>query len=274
MSGQPRPKSLVPVRRRILYGRRKGRPLRPARRRLLRELLPRLKVSLSASNSARAGSLTGDGPLVAPTRFFEGPSPFADGVGAGPYREVWLEVGFGAGEHLLGQAEAHPEIAFVGCEPFVNGVAALLARVDQARLCNIRIYDDDARILIDRLADASLGRVFVLFPDPWPKTRHAGRRFIAADTLDCLARTMADGAELRVATDDPTYLRWALAELCRHDAFAWCAETAADWRCRPGDQPPTRYEEKARSKGLSPVFLTFRRRPRNGAARDSRGQNT
>jgi tRNA (guanine-N7-)-methyltransferase len=138
----------------------------------------------------------------------------------------------------------------------------MLAQIDTMNLTNVRIFADDARLLIDRLAATSLGRVFVLFPDPWPKTRHAGRRFIAPDTLDALARVMVDGAELRLATDDPGYLRWALAALIAHEDFDWCAEKADDWRNRPADQPATRYEEKARAKGLSPVFLIFQRRPR------------
>ncbi len=245
--------------RRILYGRRKGRPLRPARRRLMERLLPRLRVPVPGRRAGAAGAGR-DGGAHDPGEFFAGAPVFPERP-AGPYREVWLEVGFGAGEHLAAQAEAHPDIALIGCEPFVNGVAALLARVEGARLNNVRIYDDDARVLIDRLAAASLSRVFVLFPDPWPKTRHAGRRFIGAATLDALARVMAPGAELRFATDDAVCLRSALAALIRHPAFRWCADGPEDWRRRPADQPPTRYEEKARAKGSKPVYLVFRRVP-------------
>jgi tRNA (guanine-N7-)-methyltransferase len=242
-------------RRRILYGRRKGRPLRPARARLVDDLLPRLRVPVAGRGDPSLGGGRDAAARLDPLSFFE------DGA-AKDIQDVWLEVGFGAGEHLAAQAEAHPKTGFIGCEPFVNGVAALLARVEHLGLGNIRIYDDDARYLIDRLADASLGRVFVLFPDPWPKSRHARRRFVSVETLDALARVMADGAELRVATDDPVYLRWALAVLTRHPDFAWCAERATDWRTRPADQPATRYEEKARAKGVTPVFLVFMRRPR------------
>ena len=244
--------------RRILYGRRKGRPLRPARRRLVQDLLPRISVPVEPGDEAVAAALPGTGRFLDPARFFDG----AGDACMVPCREVWLEVGFGAGEHLAAQAEAHPDIGLIGCEPFLNGVAALLARIDARGLANVRIYNDDARFLIDQLAAGSLARVFILFPDPWPKVRHARRRFIAADTLDALARVMADGAELRIATDDPVYLRWALAALTAHDEFRWIAEKAADWRVRPADQPATRYEEKARAKGVMPVFLVFERCPR------------
>lgn len=274
----PSPSATPHAPRRILYGRRKGRSLRPARRRLVRELLPRIGLTLDAGRGA---------PLLDPARFFDGSPvfaaggaqsaggvPFSHGAAAPPWREVWLEVGFGAGEHLAAQAEAHADIAFIGCEPFLNGVAALLARVDARRLSNIRIYHDDARFLIERLAPGTLARVFVLFSDPWPKARHARRRFIAADTLDVLARVMADGAELRFATDDPVYLRWALAALTAHEGFRWVAEKAADWRVRPADQPATRYEEKARAKGVSPVFLVFERCPRPAPDLRQKPQNT
>lgn len=264
MTGSGIPNSTThPAQRRILYGRRKGRPLRPARRRLMEDLLPRIRVPLDTDGGAAASVSGGTGALLDPSRFFDGPLPASDATGdiaSASRREVWLEVGFGAGEHLAAQAETHPDIGFIGCEPFLNGVAALLARIDAKGLVNIRIYNDDARFLIDRLAPATLSRVFILFPDPWPKARHARRRFIAADTLDALARVMAGGAELRIATDDPVCLRWALAALTDHEEFIWTAEKAADWQNRPADQPPTRYEEKARAKGASPVFLVFRRR--------------
>jgi len=230
--------------------------LRPSRRQLVQDLLPKISVHLGSSTD----------PILDPVRFFDASESLAEGLGKTglvPCREVWLEVGFGAGEHLAAQAEVNADIGFIGCEPFLNGVAALLARINARQLNNVRIYNDDARFLIDSLAAGTLARVFVLFPDPWPKTRHARRRFIAADTLDALARVMADGAELRVATDDPVYLRWALAALVAHEDFHWVADKATDWRVRPADQPATRYEEKARAKGVTPVFLVFQRRLRN-----------
>jgi len=228
------------ARRRRLYGRRIGRPLRATRSALLADALPRLSIDLSG---VAPGSL-------------DPRSLFAPAAPSG----VWLEVGFGNGVHLAAQAEAHPDIGMIGCEPFVNGVAAALQRIAAASLANVRILADDARPLLDALAPASLDRVFVLFPDPWPKARHAKRRFISAPVLDQLARVMAPGAQLRVASDHSGYIRWALAQVLAHPDFDWPACSAADWRHRPADQPPTRYEEKARARGISPVFLTFFRR--------------
>ncbi len=181
----------------------------------------------------------------------------------GGVNDLWLEVGFGAGEHLAAQAAAHPDIGFIGCEPFVNGVAALLARASDDGSTNIRLFDDDARRLIDALPPASVGRVFILFPDPWPKKRHHRRRFISDESLDCLARVMADGAELRFASDQMAYVRWTLERLTRHPAFVWSARGPADWRLLPDDGFRTRYQAKAEARGLSCVYLRFRRCPRS-----------
>lgn len=170
---------------------------------------------------------------------------------------VWLEIGFGAGEHLAWQAAQHPDIGFIGCEPFVNGVARLVHLIDEGGLGNVRIHPDDALPLIDVLPDASIDRCFLLFPDPWPKARHHRRRFVRPDTLDTLARILADNAEFRLATDDPGLVDWILSHLRRHEAFRWTAERAADWRTRPPDWPKTRYEAKALHG--QPVYMTFRR---------------
>ncbi len=174
-------------------------------------------------------------------------------------RDLWLEIGFGGGEHLAEQAASRPEIGFIGCEPFVNGVARLLAHIENRNLSNIRIFPDDVRLLLDRLPPASVERAFLLFPDPWPKRRHSGRRFIQAATLDRLARVMPAGALLRVASDDMGYIRWTLFHARRHPAFEWTARKAADWRSRPADWPPTRYEEKALTDGRNCVYLAFHR---------------
>jgi len=177
--------------------------------------------------------------------------------------EAWLEVGFGGGEHLLAQAAANPQAGLIGCEPFINGMAALLRAIDDepARAGNIRVLMDDARPLIASFRDASLAKAFILFPDPWPKARHHKRRFVAKANLDQLARVLKDGAELRLATDDPGYLRWMLIEMTDHPAFAWTARRPADWRQRPADSPKTRYEDKGLA-GTAPAFLTWRRVPR------------
>jgi tRNA (guanine-N7-)-methyltransferase len=226
-------------RKQLFRGRRKGRALRPGRQRLLDELLPRLKIDLSSDRIDPAGLF------------------------ARPVSDAWLEVGFGGGEHLAEQARTHPDVGMIGCEPFINGVAKLLSEIDRDGLENIRLHPDDARDLIDRLQDASIGRAFVLFADPWPKARHSERRFIGPENLDRLARVMKDGAELRLASDQMPLIRWMLFHTTNHPAFEWTARQPRDWRCRPADWPPTRYETKAVDEGIRCVYLTFRRCPRH-----------
>ena len=174
--------------------------------------------------------------------------------------DVWLEVGFGGGEHLAWQAEANPNIGVIGAEPYVSGMAKLLSKIAERNAANIRLYPEDATDIIAALPDASLSRVFILFPDPWPKTRHHKRRFLQTAMLDALARVMKPGAELRFATDDKGYLVWALERLMAHPCFAWTAQGARDWRERTPDWPQTRYEAKA-LHGV-PVFLRFVRTER------------
>jgi tRNA (guanine-N7-)-methyltransferase len=177
----------------------------------------------------------------------------------GPVSDVWLEIGFGAGEHLIHQAEANPHIGFIGAEPFINGVARVLAEAENKSLHNIRIHDDDARLLLGRLPPASIGRVFLLFSDPWPKTRHHKRRFVNAATLDALARILKPGGEFRFASDAAGFVRWTLAASLAHAGFSWTAKGAADWRCRPPDAIATRYETKALDAGRNCVYLRFQR---------------
>lgn len=221
------------------YGRRRGRPLRAGQRERQTSLLPRVSFALPEAGRLDPGVLFPAAP-----------------------REIWLEIGFGGGEHLAAQAERHPDIGFIGCEVFENGVARLLGAIERRQLRNIRVFPDDARPLLASLAPCSIGRVFVLFPDPWPKARHHKRRLIAPATLDRFADIMIDGAELRLATDDPGYLSWMLEHATAHPAFAWTARRPGDWRERPGDWPATRYEEKARKAGRAPAFLRFVRRAR------------
>lgn len=218
------------------YGRRRGRPLRPARAALIETLLPRLTIPLPAA-----------GATLDPRRLFD-PRPEA----------VWLEIGFGAGEHLAAQAEAHPTIGFLGAEPYINGMAGLLSRIERGGLGNIRVWPDDIRRLLPALDPASLDRVFILFPDPWPKVRHHKRRLIAAPFLDDLARVMAPGAELRFATDDPGYLDWTLERLGEHGAFERLGK-ASDLHLPPPDWSGTRYQAKGLA-GHPAAFLRFRRR--------------
>jgi len=173
---------------------------------------------------------------------------------------IWLEIGFGGGEHLAEQAAAHPEIGFIGSEVFENGVARLTGEIARRGLTNIRIFPDDARLLLAALPPRSVGRIFVLFPDPWPKLRHQKRRLISPATLDRFAELMPGGAELRLATDDPLYQTAMLDAATAHPAFEWTARSPADWRERPADWPATRYEQKALAAGRTPLFFSFVRR--------------
>ncbi len=248
--------------RRLLYGRRKGPKLSAHQTQLVETLLPKLALTPESGRDPRGY--------------------FDDNV-----KDVWLEVGFGGGEHLLWQAQHHADIGMIGAEPYLNGIAKLLSSLAPAGGCratakhgrgegavqtetpphpsplplrgrgNIRIYTGDARDIIDALPDASLGRVFILFPDPWPKTRHHKRRFVQIELLDALARVMKPKAELRFASDDAPYMEWTLERLMAHPAFAWTARGPSDWLTRPEDWPPTRYEAKALHG--KPAYLRFLR---------------
>ena len=219
-------------RRSDLYGRRLGRPLSSSQQRLVESLLPKIGV---------------------PVGTIDLPALFPDA------RSFAFEVGFGGGEHLAAQAGAHPDVGFIGCEPFLNGVAKLLTQVDQAKLKNVRVHPDDARDVLARLPSQSLSEVYVLFPDPWPKLRHHKRRFIQKRSLDEIARVLKPGGEVRVATDHSDYARWALRHLMADLRFRWTAACAADWRVRPADWPATRYEQKALKAGRLCVYLQFLR---------------
>jgi len=174
-------------------------------------------------------------------------------------RPLWLEVGFGGGEHMVHQAAANPGVAILGCEPFINGVAMLLGKVRAAGVTNLAVHPGDVRDLFDVLETASVAKAFLLYPDPWPKRRHHRRRFVTAEFLAPLARVLAPGAEFRVATDIPDYVRQTLEEVPRH-GFDWLAEGPGDWRRPWDDWLPTRYERKALREGRAPHYLTFRRR--------------
>ncbi len=174
-------------------------------------------------------------------------------------QEVWLEIGFGGGEHLIAEAKAHPQIGLIGCEHYIDGVAKCLAAIEREGVANIRLHPHDARDLLDVAPEGALGRVYLLYPDPWPKTRHHKRRFMSAENLDALARAMRSGAELRLATDIPDYALHALAAIHSHPAFEWTAEKAGDWREPWTGWPGTRYEAKALREGRNPHYLVFRR---------------
>jgi tRNA (guanine-N7-)-methyltransferase len=221
---------------RLIYGRRKGHRLRPGRRRLLEELLPRLLVRLPESGRIDPAGL------------------FAE-----PRAGLWLEIGFGGGEHLVAQAAARPEVGLIGCEPYVSGVARALSMIQESGLGNLRLFMDDARLLMAALPDACLEGIFVLFPDPWPKTRHHKRRIVNPRTAAEFARLLHPGGELRLATDDMSYVRAMLLALRPRPELAWQARRPTDWRSRPADWPPTRYEDKALAAGRACAYLRFLR---------------
>ncbi len=208
-----------------LYGRARGHALRPRQLWLLENLLPRLRADAA--------------------------DPFAGWPGP-----RWLEVGFGGGEHALATVAGYPEAMLVASEVFDNGICSLLSRLapdaaEQPTLpANLRLWDADARVLIRALPDASLDRLFLMFPDPWPKARHARRRFVHPATLPELARVLRPGAEWRIASDDPTYQAWVAAAFADQDLF----RVAPPQTVRPPDWPPTRYEAKAVRAGRTPHY--------------------
>ncbi|THD37843.1 MAG: tRNA (guanosine(46)-N7)-methyltransferase TrmB [Sphingomonas sp.] len=218
---------------RRLYGRRQGHKLRPGQASLVEELLPAISVPETGPIDARA--LFGD------------------------KRPLELEIGFGAGEHLAAQAAARPGHGFIGCEPFLNGVVGALKHVRDGRLDNVRLHMGDALDVVERLPDASLERVYLLHPDPWPKARHAKRRMVNDGPLDLIAAKLKPGGEFRLGTDDPTYCRWSMMVMNRRRDFAWLAKDARDFLTRPADWPETRYERKARRHGHEVWYFRYRR---------------
>ncbi len=221
--------------KRRIYGRRQSHRIRPERRRLLTDRLPELQFKL----------LQSDDPIDLSSLFCPQPA------------RLWLEIGFGGGEHLAKQAADNADVGLIGCEPYINGVAKLLSLLGDRN--NTRIVIDDARLLLKALPTESLDRIFVLFPDPWPKARHQKRRIVNAETVGDMARLLRPGGELRLATDDMGYARSMLQTVLAMHGFNWLAESASDWRVRTDDWPATRYEQKALKAGRLPVFFRFER---------------
>lgn len=215
-----------PVQRLQLYGRRKGKALRPHHARLIAELLPTLAVT--------------------PDRFDR----------AKPMR---LEIGFGGGEHLAHQAALHPDVSFIGAEPFINGVAKLLALIEAKGLRNVSVHADDVRALFELLPDGSLDRIYLLYPDPWPKTRHLRRRLVSQENLRHFHRLLRPGGLFLFASDIEHYVQWTLFETRKAGGFTWLAQEARDWRTAFPDWIETRYEAKAKREGRMSSYLTFRR---------------
>ena len=211
------------------YGRLKSRPIKPRQAALVDARLPGLRIPV--------------GP-VAPDMLMPGA------------RATWLEIGFGGGEHIAGQAARAPDVLILGAEPFQNGVASAVRHIEEQALGNVRLHDGDVRDLITWLPDACLAQVFILFPDPWPKARHHKRRLIQADTVAELARVLASGGRLRFASDWADYIDGALERFEANPAFTWTAAGPDDWRKPPADHITTRYEEK-RLGDCAPVFLDF-----------------
>ncbi len=203
------------------YGRRKGRPLRAGIQDLVDNLLPEITIN-------------GGSDKINLNDVFEIPT-----------NDLWLEIGFGAGEHLAWQAKNHRDINIIGCEPYMNGVGRLLSDIRDDKLTNVRICPDDARPLMDALPDDSINKAFILFADPWPKTRHNNRRIINVENLSRLARILKSGAVLRIASDHRDYVRWIICHLIYDNNFIWLDESPRDWYNREDDWPATRYETKA-----------------------------
>jgi tRNA (guanine-N7-)-methyltransferase len=213
------------------FGRLRSRPIKPAQAGLLDTLLPRIATPSSSFDPA----------VLAPWA-----------------TETWMEIGFGGGEHLAAQAGARPDVLYLGAEPFTNGLASALRHIDARGLENVRIHPGDARDLMAALPDASLTRVFILFPDPWPKARHRKRRLIDDTFVGEAARLLRPAGRLRFATDWADYANRALESFSRAPGFGWTAEGPEDWRRPPADHVTTRYEEK-RLGDCAPVWLEFAR---------------
>ncbi|MEX0842701.1 MAG: tRNA (guanine(46)-N(7))-methyltransferase TrmB [Xanthobacteraceae bacterium] len=222
---------------RAFFGRRKGRPLRPRQQALFDALLPRLAIETQVHPPADLRSL------------------FPEGT-----EDIRLEIGFGGGEHMIAEASAYPRTGFIGSDAFVNALAKVLVAIDARRLTNIRLHFGDALQLIDWLPAASLARLDLLYPDPWPKRRHWKRRFIQDDSLKRIARILRPGGELRFATDIADYAAWTLIRALRCEDFCWTAEKADDWRRPWPGFTGTRYEAKAKRERRVPCYLIFRKR--------------
>lgn len=218
-----------------LHGRRKGKKLRAKHTELIRTVLPAVRFDPSETVGSPA------------SLFDESPST------------LWLEIGFGGGEHLTAEASAHPKFGYIGCEPFLNGVAKALALIEAGDLHNVRIYDGDARAVIEALPSEALDGVYLLYPDPWPKRKHHKRRFLSDDMLMQLARVMRPGAELRFATDVDDNAGWTLARILRSLNFVWAPTGPQDWQQPWREWSGTRYEAKALKDARRPAYFTFRR---------------
>ena len=224
-----------------LYGHHRARRLSQRQRTALAEKLPHLALALAPDDLARE-------KFDDPAAFFES-----------PIDDLWLEIGFGAGEHLLRMMRRHPKIGFIGCESYLSGIARFVAQLDPQHDKNIRLYHGDARDLLFKLPPQTIGRLFLLYPDPWPKTRHWARRFIQPDIVSLSAQIMKPAAQLHFASDDPVLAAWVLAHMLAHPDFFWLSpESACQPSKSPLQAPPlTRYEAKALAQNRQPTRLVF-----------------
>ncbi len=223
------------------YGRRRGKKISGLKKRLIEDFLPSVSVS-------------GIGYKENPNReyisFFKI---------FGSHCPVWIEVGFGGGEHLLSIAQGNTNVGFIGCEPYLNGMAMFLSKLHNSKLSNVRVIMDDARILFDVTPTSSISKLFLLFPDPWPKRRHADRRFINKNNIKVLKRIIRSGGILHIATDVDMYVKHVLETFLDENEFEWLAERPKDWKLPWPGWKSTRYEEKAINSGKRVTYLTFRR---------------
>ncbi len=217
----------------MLFGRQKSKKLSPRQQKLVEELLPKLKLAPSS-------------PLSAP---FSNPRT----------KPLWLEIGFGGGEHLAAMATQNTDVNFIGCEPFLNGIAKMLTAIEEHNLQNVWIYDNDARHILNWLEPHSVERIYLLYPDPWPKKRHRKRRFVTKETLDMLAKVMPSGGDLIIASDIGDYIRTSLLALQESPNFSWTPNSAKEWLTPPEGWPSTRYEQKALREGRTPTYLKIKR---------------
>ena len=215
------------------YGRRKGRPLRNTSKRLLEELLPDYVVPDNTPDPAKL--------------FTHNP------------RKLYLEIGFGGGEHLAMVARNHPENAYIGAEPFLNGVSSFLKYCQNEALKNVRIWPDDIRLQLSLWPNECLDGIFIMFPDPWPKIRHSSRRIINKDNLATFARLIKVSGSLRMASDHASAKNWILSGMLENPYFDWTAESPDDWNVQPRDCPETRYMRKALKEGRRPAWFDFKR---------------
>ena len=241
MTAQDRPSSTGDDHELRSFGRRRGRKRSPRQERIFNDGLARWGIDLERPAPTPLTGLFGSetGPAVK------------------DIREVWLEIGFGGAEHLIAQAGANPGVGIIGAEPFEDGVVKALTAITERDLVNVRVHANDVRPLLRWLPAASIARTFILFPDPWPKARHAKRRLVSLPLLDLLDRVMTPGGRLRIATDIASYAGAILETVERHGAFAWTAARPGDWLSRPADWPATRYQAKAVAAGRKPYFFEF-----------------